>query len=89
MVDHPNHISRSAIAALTFPAAPSAIIRVVEMGAPQPISAFLAFLAWQFLHGALKNRLMNGIPRDVSSRALFVPVEPHAVVTGQMPHATY
>jgi hypothetical protein len=26
---HPNHISKSAIAALTFPAAPAAIIRVV------------------------------------------------------------
>jgi hypothetical protein len=27
---HPNHISKSAIAALTLPAAPAAIIRVVE-----------------------------------------------------------
>ena len=47
------------------------------------------FLAWQFLHGALKNRLMNGIPGEVFFRAVFAPVEPHAVVTGQMPHATY
>ncbi len=28
----PNHISKSAIAALTFPAAPAAIIRVVAIG---------------------------------------------------------
>jgi hypothetical protein len=37
---------------------------------------------------------MNGIPgevffRAVFFRAVFAPVEPHAVVTGQMPHATY
>ena len=35
-----------------------------------------------------KKRSMNGIPREVSFRAVFAPVEPHAVVTGQMPHAT-
>ena len=32
---HPNHISKSAIAALTLPLAPSAIWRVMVMGAPQ------------------------------------------------------
>ena len=31
---HPIHISKSAIAALTLPLAPSAICRVIEMGAP-------------------------------------------------------
>jgi len=34
----PNQISRSAIAALTFPAAPVAIMRVVEMGAPHRLA---------------------------------------------------
>jgi len=32
---HPIHISKSAIAALTLPLAPSAIWRVMAMGAPQ------------------------------------------------------
>jgi hypothetical protein len=35
---HPIHISRSAIAALTLPEAPSAIMRVVEMGAPHRLA---------------------------------------------------
>jgi hypothetical protein len=48
-----------------------------------------AFLAWQFPPWRFKNRFMNGIPGEVFFRAVFAPVEPHAVVTGQMPHATY
>jgi hypothetical protein len=35
---HPIHISKSAIAALTFPDAPAAIIWVVEMGAPHRLA---------------------------------------------------
>jgi hypothetical protein len=40
-----------------------------------------AFLAWRLLHGGLKNRFMNQIPGEASFRAVFAPVEPHAVVT--------
>jgi hypothetical protein len=36
-----------------------------------------------------KNRSMNGIRGEASFRAGFAPVEPHAAVTGQMPHADY
>ena len=32
---------------------------------------------------------MDEIRGEVIFRAVFAPVEPHAVVTGQMPHATY
>lgn len=32
---------------------------------------------------------MNVIPGDASFSAAFAPLEPHAVVTGQMPHASY
>ena len=35
MIPHPIHISKSAIAALTLPLAPSAIWRVIPIGAPQ------------------------------------------------------
>jgi hypothetical protein len=44
----------------------------------------LAVPPWRF-----KNRFMIGIPGEVFFRAVFAPVEPHAVVTGQMPHAIY
>jgi hypothetical protein len=35
---HPNHISKSAIAALTLPDAPAAIIRVVAIGTAQRLA---------------------------------------------------
>jgi hypothetical protein len=50
---------------------------------PPPLRvSCLAVPPWRF-----KNRSMNGTPGEVSFRAVFAPVEPHAVVTGQMPHA--
>ena len=51
---------------------------------PPPRVSCLAVPPWRF-----KNRFMNGIPGVVYFRAVFAPVEPHAVVTRQMPHATY
>jgi len=45
-----------------------------------------AFLAWQFLHGGLKIRSMNGISREATFRAAFAPVMPHADDARQMPH---
>jgi hypothetical protein len=33
--------------------------------------------------------LMDEMRGEVLFSAVFAPVEPHAVVTGQMPHATY
>jgi hypothetical protein len=44
----------------------------------------LAVPPWRF-----KNRFMNGTPGEVSFRAVFALIMPHAVVSGQMPHATY
>jgi hypothetical protein len=45
-------------------------------------------LAWQFLHGGLKNRSMKGIRREVSIRAVFGPDTTRALDMGQMPHAS-
>ena len=67
---HPNHISKSAIAALTLPEAPAAIIWVVEMGAPQRLArnAARAALSGGWRRTDLKNITVRAFYYTVASK---------------------
>jgi hypothetical protein len=68
---HPNHISRSAIAALMSPWEPSAIWRLMEMGAPQRLTrnAARAALSGGWSLTDLKNITVRAFYYTVASKS--------------------